>query len=62
MKLRKPSLALVVAIVALTVAMSGTAIAASLITSAQIKDGTIQLKDLSKSAVAGLHGARGVRG
>jgi hypothetical protein len=45
-----PSGPLAVAILALVVAMSGSAVAASLITSKQIKDGTIQVKDISKKA------------
>ncbi len=59
MKVRKPSPGLIVAIVALVVAMSGSAIAASAITGNQIKDGSIGVKDLSKKAVSTLHGARG---
>lgn len=62
MKLRMPSPAMLVAILALVVAMSGSAVAASLITSSQIKNGTIQVKDLSKSAVRALHGAKGSSG
>lgn len=45
-----PSASLAVAILALVVAMSGSAVAASLITGKQIKDGTIQIKDISKRA------------
>jgi hypothetical protein len=51
-----------VAVIALIAAMSGSAFAASQITGSQIKDGTIGVKDLSKKAVAALHGARGQRG
>lgn len=43
----------------LVVASAATAGAASLITSRQIKDGTIQLRDLSASAKKSLRGARG---
>jgi hypothetical protein len=50
----KPSGSLAVAFIALLVAMSGSAVAASLITSKQIKDGTIQVKDISKTARAQL--------
>jgi hypothetical protein len=53
---------MMVALLALVLAMGGSAVAASLITSKQIKDGTIQLRDLSKSARAGLEGARGPQG
>jgi Collagen triple helix repeat (20 copies) len=49
-----PSASLAVAILALVVAMSGSAVAASLITGKQIKDGTIQVKDISKRARAQL--------
>jgi hypothetical protein len=57
-----PSGSMAVALVALLVAMSGSAVAASLITSKQIKDGTIQTKDLSKKARVALNGARGSAG
>jgi hypothetical protein len=49
-----PSGSMVVAVIALIMAMSGSAVAASLITSKQIKDGTIQTKDISKKARAQL--------
>jgi Collagen triple helix repeat (20 copies) len=42
--------------------MSGSAVATSLITGKQIKDGSIQLKDLSASARAALKGERGQAG
>jgi hypothetical protein len=59
----RPSAALVVGIIALVMAMSGSALAGSLITSKQIKDGTIQKRDLSKRAVASLRvGAPGTQG
>ena len=65
----RPSGAMVVAFVALCVALSGTsygadvrAVATGLITGAQIKDGSIGLKDLSKSARTTLRGARGAAG
>jgi hypothetical protein len=51
----KPSSSFAVALVALLVALSGSAVAASLITGKQIKDGTIQVKDLSKKARKALH-------
>jgi Collagen triple helix repeat (20 copies) len=69
---RRPSPALVVAIVALFVAFSGTATAALVMTGKQIKDGTITGKDLknralgtnklSKTAVSSLEGQRGPAG
>jgi hypothetical protein len=58
-----PSGSMTVAVIALLVAMSGSAVAASLITGEQIKDGSVQSKDLSKSARANLAGVGdGVRG
>src|SRR3954464_14635548 len=57
-----PSGSMAVALVALLVAMSGSAVAASLITSKQIKDGTIQTKDLAKKARASLKGEPGRAG
>ena len=56
----KPSGSLAVAFLALLIAMSGSAVAASLITSKQIKDGTIQVKDISKTARAQLSGKAAV--
>jgi Collagen triple helix repeat (20 copies) len=58
----RPSGSMLVAVLALLIATTGSAVAASLITGKQIKDGTIQKKDLSKSARAGLHGATGPAG
>jgi hypothetical protein len=49
---RRPSGSMVVAVLALVLATSGSAVAASVITSKQIKDGTIQAKDISKRARA----------
>lgn len=53
MQSRKPSPALVVSIVALVVAMSGTAVAAKLLitSSSQIKNGTIRGVDLRKGTI-----------
>ncbi len=62
MKVRKPSVSLGVSIVALAVAMSGTAVAATLITTAQIKDGTIRLTDINPAAIAKLKGEKGPKG
>lgn len=62
MKFRKPSPGVLVGTLALIVAMSGSAVGASLITSRQIKDGTIQVKDLSKKARAQLKGRAGPAG
>jgi hypothetical protein len=60
----RPSPALVVAALALFVALAGTATATtySLVTSAQIKNGTIQLADISSTAKAALRGQRGFQG
>jgi hypothetical protein len=57
-----PSPAMTIAVVALLAALSGSAVAASLVTSAQIKDGTIQTKDISKKAQAALKGNASVGG
>ena len=58
----KPSGSMVISLIALVMAMSGTAVAASLITSKQIKDGTIQTQDLAKKALAQLKGKSGAPG
>jgi hypothetical protein len=50
---------MLVALLALVMATTGSAVAASLITSKQIKDGTIQTKDISKKARKALKGQRG---
>lgn len=61
--MRKPSPAMVVALVALFVALGGTATAAGvLVTSRQIKDRTIQVRDLNPAAVRALRGATGPQG
>jgi predicted small secreted protein len=58
--LRRLSPAMVLAMLALVVALSGTATAAGLlVTSKQIKDGTIQTVDISRSAQAQLKRAEG---
>ena len=56
--------AMIVAMIALAVALSGTAVAgtAKLITGSQIANGTIKLADLHSSAKAGLKGTRGATG
>src|SRR3954447_5967887 len=58
----RPTGSMVVAVIALVVAMGGSAVAASFITTKQIKDGTIQKKDLSKKAIKSLHGKAGPQG
>lgn len=65
LKLRKPSAALIVAIVALLVAATGTSYAAAkyvISSSAQVKDGALTAADLSPRARAALKGKQGVRG
>jgi hypothetical protein len=51
MKLRPPSPALVISIIALAVALGGSAYAATVITSSQIKNGTIQNADIKKGTI-----------
>jgi hypothetical protein len=58
----RPSGSMLVALLALVMAMTGSAVAASLITSKQIKNGTIQTKDISKKALKSLRGQRGPTG
>jgi hypothetical protein len=52
MKLRPPSPALAVSIVALVVACGGSAVAATVITSSQIRNGTIQNADIKNATIA----------
>jgi hypothetical protein len=59
---RLPRPGLVLGFIAVLLAMGGSAFAANLITSSQIKNGTIQAKDLSKKARKQLRGNRGRRG
>jgi hypothetical protein len=61
-KVRKPSPSMIVALTALVLATSGSAVAASLITSAQIKNGTIQLSDINSKARKSLQGKTGPQG
>jgi hypothetical protein len=58
----KPRAAMLVAITAQVSSITGGAVAATVITSSNIKDGTIQLRDLSPAARAALKGQRGPRG
>ncbi|MEA2217775.1 MAG: hypothetical protein QOJ35_401 [Solirubrobacteraceae bacterium] len=51
MKVRRPSPALVISIVALVAACAGSAVAATVITSSQIKNGTIQNVDIKKGTI-----------
>lgn len=59
---RRVSPSLVVAIIAVALASAGSAVAARMITSAQIKNGTIKKADLAPSVRAQLGGKRGPRG
>ena len=59
---RPPSPSMVVAVVALVVAMSGGAVAAVVITSKNIKNGSIQLTDISSKARKSLRGKTGKTG
>ncbi|HEX4364036.1 MAG TPA: hypothetical protein VHZ75_05750 [Solirubrobacteraceae bacterium] len=52
MKLRPPTPALAISIIALVVACSGSAVAATLITSSQIKNGTITGLDVKNSSIS----------
>jgi hypothetical protein len=61
-RLHRPSPSLLVAIAAVVIACAGTAWAATVITSKQIKNGTIQLVDLDKGARTALQGGRGPQG
>jgi hypothetical protein len=58
----RPSPSMLVALLALVMATTGSAVAASLITSKQIKNGTIKSKDLSAKAKRDLRGNEGPRG
>ena len=61
--MRRPSASLVVAILAIVIATAGTASATTaLITSNQIKNGTIRLVDISKNARKALQGRTGETG
>jgi hypothetical protein len=51
MKLRTPSPALVISIIALCVALGGSAYAATVITSKEIKNGTVQNVDIKKGTI-----------
>jgi hypothetical protein len=51
MKLRRPSPALVISIVALVAACAGSAVAATVITGGMIKDGTIQNRDIKNNTI-----------
>jgi hypothetical protein len=58
----RPSGSMLVALLALVMATTGSAVAASFITSKQIKDGTILTKDISKKAQKALKGRTGAKG
>jgi hypothetical protein len=58
----RPRAATIIAFVALFAVLGGSAVAAKKLTGKDIKDGSIGLKDLSKSAQRALEGAQGPRG
>ncbi len=61
MKVRRPSPALVISIVALVAACAGSAVAATVITSKQIRNGTIQNIDIKKGTIQSSKFSRGVQ-
>lgn len=61
MKLRRPSPALVISIVALVAACAGTAVAATVITTAQIKNGTIQNVDIKDNTIQSKKLSKGIQ-
>jgi hypothetical protein len=60
--LRAPSPALVISLIALFVALGGTAYASGLIPGSQIKNHSIPARKLTRSAIKSLHGHRGTIG
>jgi hypothetical protein len=61
MKLRTPSPALVISIIALCVALGGSAYAATVITSKQIRNGSIQNVDIKKGTIQSTRLSSGVQ-
>jgi len=61
MKARRPSPALIVSIIALVAACAGSAVAATVITSKQIKNGTIQNIDIKKGTIQSSKFTKGVQ-
>ena len=61
MKLRRPSPALVISIVALVAACAGSAVAATVITSSQIRNGTIQNIDIKAGTISSSKLTKGVQ-
>jgi hypothetical protein len=61
MKLRRPSPALVISIVALVAACAGSAVAATVITGGMIKDGTIQNRDIKKGSIQSERLSKGIQ-
>ena len=62
MRVPRPSPATVIAIGAVVIACTSSAVAATQITGGQIKNGSIELKDLNKNARKALRGAQGPQG
>ncbi|MEY2443299.1 MAG: hypothetical protein QOJ46_2725 [bacterium] len=61
MKLRRPSPALVISIAALVAACAGSAVAATVITTAQIKNGTIQNIDIKDTTIQSKKLSKGIQ-
>jgi len=61
MKVRRPSPALIISIVALVAACAGSAVAATVITSKQIRNGTIQNIDIKKGTIQSSKFSKGVQ-
>jgi len=61
MKLRRPSPALVISIVALVAACAGSAVAATVITSSQIKNGTVQNIDIKDNTIQSKKLSKGIQ-
>jgi len=61
MQARRPSPALIVSIIALVAACAGSAVAATVITSKQIKNGTIQNIDIKKGTIQSSKFTKGVQ-
>jgi len=61
MKVRRPSPALIISIVALVAACAGTAVAATVITTKQIRNGTIQNIDIKSNTIQSTKLSKGVQ-
>jgi DNA-binding protein len=61
MKLRPPSPALAVSVTAVVIACTGSAVAATVITSSQIRNGTIQGVDIKNTTINSSKLSKGVQ-